>query len=547
MGALLFNLALGPRWSWDGMDAAQRREFESKLDAANIPLQTEVQNNVRGRAPHERAFDLLAALQQTIERGAEIPPIVVIFEFGEDLVPNSEDRGATNDWIMQMNELIALMGSDYLRRRHPFLMLITGIPERMDRRVVNSLQPVSLQQPERTEKLEFIKSLRAMPHLKGAEFEQGMDDSAVANLTARTPNQSLEEAFLESSRTRKPITHTRIIERKRADVVALSDGTLALLDTERVRGIRLAGRTVERPLELLRMWAEGLKNGDPETPMNVLLAGAPSTAKTDLALLTALQSQTPAYQLLSPKAPFVGQCEQRARQQQRVFKELWPAFGMIDEITEAMPMQRSTQNLDSGASDAVAAEMLNALADGSRAGKTLLIATTNCPWRVGSAMGSRFIYVPVLSAVEEDYPDILCAIAKRLLPLIEWNPNDPVVKNASRLFFRKGASPRIMRSILSSKMASIQGLRPDALLQCAAADCAPQHPRDRAGSEYADLYAISVCSDFAMLPWHEEISTYPIPPYLKDIVSSSVSKENGHIDQDRLSQRLQELKPHVNV
>ena len=24
MGVLLFNLALGPRWSWDGMDAAQR-------------------------------------------------------------------------------------------------------------------------------------------------------------------------------------------------------------------------------------------------------------------------------------------------------------------------------------------------------------------------------------------------------------------------------------------------------------------------------------------------------------------------------------------
>lgn len=163
-------------------------------------------------------------------------------------------------------------------------------------------------------------------------------------------------------------------------------------------------------------------------------------------------------------------------------------------------MQRSSQNLDSGASDAVAAEMLNALADGSRAGKTLLIATTNCPWRVGSAMGSRFIYVPVLSALEEDYPDILCAIATRLLPSVKWNPNDPGVKDASRLFFRKGASPRIMRSILSSKMASIRGLRPDALLQCAAADCAPQHPRDRAGSEYADLYAISVCSDSAMLP-----------------------------------------------
>lgn len=547
MGTLLFNLALGPRWNWDGVDAVQRKEFEAKLEAARIPLQQEVQNNVRGRAPHERAFDLLAAIQQTIERGAEIPPIMVILEFGEDLVPNSEDRGPMNDWIVQMNELLALMGSDYLRRRHPFLLMLTGTPERMDRRVVNSLQAVCLQQPERGEKLDFIKALRVMPHLKGAEFEGGMDDSAVANLTARTPNQSLEEAFLESSRTGRSITHIRIIERKRADVVALSDGTLALLDTERVRNIRLAGRTVERPLELLRMWATGLKNGDPQTPMNILLAGAPSTAKTDLALLTALQSQTPAYQLLSPKGPFVGQSEQRARLQQRVFQGLWPAFGMIDEITEALPMQRGSQNLDSGASDAVAAEMLNALADSSRAGKTLLIATTNCPWRVGSAMASRFMYVPVLSAVEEDYPEILCAIAARLLPRVEWDPSDPVIKHAASQFFRKGASPRIMRSILSTKLASERGLRPQDLIQRAAADCAPQHPRDRAGSEYADLYAISVCNDFSMLPWHGCIDNYPIPPYLKDIVSGEIDATEGHIDQELLGRRIEQLKPYVNV
>lgn len=77
MGTLLFNLALGPRWIWDGFDANQRREFETRLDAAQIPLQQEVKNTVRGRAPHERAFDLLTAIQQTIERGSEMPPIMV--------------------------------------------------------------------------------------------------------------------------------------------------------------------------------------------------------------------------------------------------------------------------------------------------------------------------------------------------------------------------------------------------------------------------------------------------------------------------------------
>lgn len=546
MGTLLFNLALGPRWIWDGFDANQRREFEAKLDAARIPLQQEVKNTVRGRAPHERAFDLLTAIQQTIERGSEMPPIMVLFEFGEDLVPDSE-RGAMNDWIMQMNELLALLGSDYLRRLHPFLMILTGTPERMDRRAVNSLQPVNLPQPEREEKLGFIRAIRAMPHLAGASSEVGLDDGALANLTARTPNQSLEEAFLESSRTGRPITHIRIVERKRADVVSLSEGTLNLLDVERVRGIKLVGRTVERVLALLQTLAAGIKAGDPHTPMNILLAGAPSSAKTDLALLTALLSQTPAYSLISPKGSLVGQTELRVRLQFRIFKELSPAFGVIDEITESFQMERGSMNLDSGASSAVIAEMLNALSDSSRAGRTLLIGTTNCPWRVSSAMASRFIYVPVLSAVDEDYPEILCAIISNLLPEVDWDPQSPAVRSAAELFFRKGASPRVIRTIVSSKIATGGARLPESLLQKAAADCAPQHPRDRAGAEYADLYAISVCSDFAMLPWHGRITDYPIPRYLQGIVSDQVSAEEGHIDKDRLIRRLEELKPHVNV
>jgi hypothetical protein len=547
MGAILFNLALGARWDWEGFTADQRREFEARLEAAGSPLFQEVSNRVRGRAAHERAFEFLSAVQESIESEAEIPPMMVALEFGEDIVPASDDRGAPNDWVLQMNELLSLMGGEYLRRRHRFLLVVCGIPERMDRRVVGSFQAVTLPQPEREEKLAFLQTLFGMPHLAKAKLEEGLTSATVANLAARTPNQGLEEAMLESAKTGRPITTTRIIERKRADVVSLSDGTLSMLVTERVRGIRLAGRTVERPYGLLMTWAQGLKSGDPQTPMNVLLAGAPSTAKTDLALQAALHSQTPTYQLHSPKAPFVGQSEMRARLQQRIFQQMWPAFGFIDEITEAMPMQRGSQNLDSGATDAVAAEMLNALADGSRAGKTLLIATTNCPWRVGSAMASRFIYLPVLQAVEEDYPAIVCAIASRLVPDADWNPEDAAVCHASAVFFRKGASPRVIRSIISSKLATSPTLRPTELLLRASADCAPQHPRDRAGSEYADLYAISVCSDFAMLPWHGCISDYPIPPYLSEIVTDRVGPDEGHIDRDRLAHRLEELRPHVNV
>lgn len=542
MATLVFNMPLGPRWSWEGFDAEERRNLEARLEAARLPIHDEVRNDSRGRIPIERACDFLKAVQQTIERGADIPPIFILIEFAEDLVPHLES-GPANDWILQMSELLALIGGDYLRRRHPLLIALTGVPERMDRRVINSLQPIHLPQPDREEKRQFIGALRSMPHLEGATFENGLDDSSVANLTARIPNRSLEEAFLESSRTGRPITHARIVERKRADVVSLSDGTLLLLDLERVLGVRLVGRNVEGILKLLQGWANGLKEGNPNTPMNVLLAGAPSSAKTDLALIAALLSQTPAYTFISPKDGFVGGTERRVRLQFRIFKELSPAFGFIDEITEAYQTQRVSENLDSGATDAVTAEMLTSLSDSSRKGRSMLIATTNCPWKVGSAMASRFMFIPVLSAVEDDYPHIVASLASDLLPAAEWDPDSSLVKNAAHLFYQKGATPRTMRTIISSKKSTGMEKRPEELLRLAAEDCTQQHPRDRAGAEYADLYAISVCSDKALYPWHNQITNYPLPAYLKGIVSET----DGSVDMVLLQRRIEELRPHVNV
>lgn len=158
-------------------------------------------------------------------------------------------------------------------------------------------------------------------------------------------------------------------------------------------------------------------------------------------------------------------------------------------------------------------------------------------------MASRFLYVPVLSAIEEDYPDILCAVAGSLLPEIEWDSNDPTIRQAASIFHRKGASPRVMRTLISSKLGtSSENLGPALLLQSANA-CAPQDPRDRASAEYADLFAIRACSDLDMLPWYGRVSDYPLPAYLKGIVNDS----NGRIDTELLGRRIEELKPHVNV
>jgi hypothetical protein len=543
MATLVFNMAEGCRWDWSGFSADERRQYEQAFEQGESPLAAAVRAaSNHNTPPYQRAFLLLSGLRRAIERTEAIAPVLLLWEFGEDLVPEME-HGTPSDWVLQISELLQLVAADYRRRLHPMLLVLNGAPDDIDQRVVRAFHPVHLCQPDREEKLRFVSALKRGGPSAAATFEEGLDDATIANLTARTPNQSLEGAFLGSARTRQPLTHLQLVETKRADVVTLSEGTLSLLDTERVRKTRLVGRTIERPLALLKRWAEGLKQGDPLTPMNVILAGAPSSAKTDLAVLTAMQSKTPAYSVLSPKGSLVGQTERQVRLLFRVFKELSPGFGVIDEITEAFPTERHSMNLDSGASSAVTAEMLSALSDGSRAGRTLLIATTNCPWRVGAAMASRFFYVPVLSAIKEDYPDILCAVAAGLLPEVEWDHKNQTIHEAAMTFHRKGASPRVMRTLIASKIGTTDTRPSPSLLLHAAKSCAPQDPRDRASAEYADLFAIRACSDMEMLPWFGSMRDYPLPDFLKGIIDVS----SGEPDPEALNRRIEELKPNVNV
>lgn len=203
-------------------------------------------------------------------------------------------------------------------------------------------------------------------------------------------------------------------------------------------------------------------------------------------------------------------------------------------------MESKSINLDSGASDAVFGEMKTVLSDRSLAGRGLLIATTNCPWKLGSAMASRFLYVPVLSPPLEDYPDILAAVCESLGATIgqEWQA---AIDQAARLFYEKGATPRVMRNLLNGKR-GLTGtpLSPDLILR-AANSCNSISARDRASSEYADLSAIDVCSDLDLLPWLGD-STYPLPVYLKHLVAV-----DGTVDKEGLQRRMAELKPLVNV
>ena len=73
-------------------------------------------------------------------------------------------------------------------------------------------------------------------------------------------------------------------------------------------------------------------------------------------------------------------------------------------------MNSGTTNLDSGVSDYILGHLQFMLSDSSLAGKAAFFATTNNPHKISEAMRSRWLILPSLQALKEDYPQIISNI-----------------------------------------------------------------------------------------------------------------------------------------
>lgn len=461
-----------------------------------------------------------------------------LLEFAEHLAPGTLTNGTQSDAQLVAIELAHLTAQSLALRNSGNLVVFHGREGMVDPLVASVLRTVVLGQPEEAEKRVFFDTARKV--YPRASLDAGLTPEAVAHLSTHTPNRGLEALMLAANVSGRPITAADLTSRKSADVLLLSEGTLGMLSTARVEGLRLCGRNIAAPQRLMELFGDALLRGNTAMPGAVLLAGAPGSGKTDLALLAAASAGVSAYEMHSPKAGIVGETERKTRLQQSLLAQFQPNVAFIDEITEAFPMQRSDFDGDSGASRAVMASFLTGLSDEGRRGRSLLVATTNCLWRISAAMLSRFLIVPVLNPLREDYADILVATALRVCPEARFDARDERIQLAAGLLFDKGASPRDIRRALGHARLLTGRLDEDAALFAAQDHCASS---SRASSIYADLWAVQCCSQKSLFPWHDDPAAYPFPAHLADVIDPVT----GDRREAELQRRIEELRPHANV
>jgi hypothetical protein len=537
MVVIMFSIAGGIDWDSSNIpDERDRKQIENILKAHKLEAIKQDENEI---ATTVRGFvSLLKTPTEGINWATTAKPMrfLVLIEFSEHLFPCVQNGTLTRSQMMGI-ESLHLLSKNLAFRKSGNLLMVHGRDGRVDELLTSGLYPVRLSQPNAKEFERFLTIIK--PIYPKATFAAGLDDREVASLISGTPIRAVEELMRASDRSGNTISVNDLTAAKERSVATLSEDTLSILKTDRVKNIDLKGRNIQVAAKALKIFGKALGEGNTGMPAQVVLSGAPGTAKTDLAILTALEANAPAFQMHSPKGSLVGETERKVRLIQLILAEVSPHVVFVDEITEALPLERGEYDGDSGASKAVNAGLLNILSDETRRGKSILIGTTNCPWRMGSAMRSRFVFVPVLHPLLEDFALITVATAERV-GQIDFDDTHPLIQTAAEVFYQKGANPRHIRGAIAQSSLTASVLTPEVILQAAQDFCGSA---DLASAIYADLWAIKVCSYKSFLPWAENPKNYPFPPHLINIVDVGT----GDIDRNELEKAITHYKPYANL
>src|SRR5262249_46664539 len=140
--------------------------------------------------------------------------------------------------------------------------------ELIDDLVASALYHIQLLQPDQDEKKSFLIASSAL--YTNAKFESKLTPDVIVNLTKNTPNRSLEQLMRSSHRGGRVITAKELVDQKNRDVEMLSEHTLRVLDTDRVKDLQLRGTNIQRPKAILESFAESLRRGDPRMQANIV-------------------------------------------------------------------------------------------------------------------------------------------------------------------------------------------------------------------------------------------------------------------------------------
>ena len=540
-----YSMSTGVTYDLNDLNKNERNNVTGILSDLGI------KNNIGNKAAGDETefVNILRALLRlgqhktrlTLRDGVPLRFLVLI-EFSENLLPHLNHGTHTQEQIVAIELAFRLSNSLGFRKSQNYTVLSESRQGLVESLIYQNIPSVTLSQPCAADKLNFIDALRI--HYPSVVAETGLNDEVISNLSSGTPNRSLESIFLTAEKTGTLITAKNVFSKKQTDIISLSEGTLQAIDHERVKGIKMAGSTIKKPMEILMRITNGLKTGNKNIPRNIILCGSPSSGKTVLTLLAAAKANVPTFTLENSRTMWVGESERKCRLQLNLLRELG-GLGLIDEIEMQLPMDRGQQANDSGVTQNIMGQLQSFLADTSLSGKVCMVGTSNRPNAISEAMRQRWTILPVLMPLKADYGAIVRSIAKELNSKFSVSADDKQLLAAAERFYEAGAAPREIREALIASQAILTGELGIEHIKFASYDIIPNN--NKIASVFSDYYALLYCRSNSFLPWWDDEKNcpkpdFPYPDYILEILT-----EDFKIDHQKLSERIAAMEPYANV
>ena len=498
-------------------------------------------NSCNNSRPEEEFIDLCRGIHNLIQdftplRLSDNKEYRFIFSIQFAEHPLTEVQNQTIVQKIAMELILQQANSLALRKSECILLLYEERENSLNSLLRSQMPAIRIPSADLEERRMMHEALK----LKYPNHQTKLSDEEIRKLCGSMMNRSLEKVFYASNKYGKEITHQQLIEEKKLDIIRQSEGTLTPVDTSRLVN-KLSGRNIDPVLSLLEKVAADMKTGK-KTMRNIILAGAPSTGKTALAIFIAHHAGLQAFMVNSTRRGIVGESDRITDVMINAARSFGGIF-IIDEIDSLFNFDRNSSNLDSGVNASISARFLSFFSDESLAGQCLFIGTTNRPEKLSEAMLSRFSIIPVLSPLCEDMPEIIRNVCNGLSE--DCQLSESTIAKAAMQFYKSGMSVREIReTLISSQLLLNKSLNDDVLIH-AAASCISNFTRE--SYIHADMVAIKGTRSAALLPFwdHKEncpSNSYPYPQYICEILN-----EDNRVDSIKLNKRIKDLEPYANV
>lgn len=516
---VFYNRARGFRFADEGISGPKtmRPKAGKWLEGRAAPPQDAMAaalSSVMGGSPQQApsadpfsapmgVVDALRLIEQLMLAKESRGRVAVVIEQAELICPQIDQKGVMSAADREILGLLFSWGRDrgLQGSNNPLFLVAARLDElHGDLRGSGSgIKVIDLPLPDRDVRYEYLK--RYLETRKESNKAIPLIDLSVEEFANLTPGLSLphlEDILLLAYRnTPCGVTRALVSQRKQAIIQAEYSDIAEMIEPLQAGFAALGG------MDYLTSWAQDevivpLREGSPDVPKGVLLAGPPGTGKTFFIRALAQEIGFNAVMLRSENilSKYVGESEAKLKRFFAFAKSLAPVLVFFDELDQSDMSSRG------GDENPVARnlfnQMLQFMSDETQRGRVIVFFASNRPDKIDSALlrfGRMDAIIPVLLPDEEARQDIIRVQAASQRMTISLEASQLLAKNSVDCSAADLAA-YVAKAKKVAQRAKRTEIRSDDV-NCALENIRPATP---AIAQFYIRIAIEACNDRSLLP-----------------------------------------------